>query len=57
MQSKNISGTIICDRYKIINVLGKGGVGITYPSFVTFRGKRVAEKGFSHQENKQKIDS
>lgn len=28
-----------------------------YPSFVTFRDKRIAKTGFSHQENKQKIDS
>lgn len=30
MHHTNISKTIVCDRYQIIDVLGKGAVGITY---------------------------
>ncbi|MGL6344163.1 MAG: serine/threonine protein kinase, partial [Waterburya sp.] len=55
MQSKNISGTIIGDyplgtlrdRYKIINVLGKGGVGITYSAIDLHNQEKVAIKAVS----------
>lgn len=47
MQSKNISGTIICDRYKLVEILSKGGVGITYSAIDLHTQAKVAIKAVS----------
>jgi eukaryotic-like serine/threonine-protein kinase len=47
MQSKNISGTIICDLYKLVEILGKGGVGITYSAIDLHTQAKVAIKAVS----------
>jgi serine/threonine protein kinase len=47
MQSEALSGTIIRDRYKLMEVLGKGGVGITYSAIDLHTQDRVAIKAVS----------
>lgn len=40
-------GEIIAERYRIVSILGQGGIGITYESEDLHAGKRVALKGLS----------
>ena len=40
-------GTLIQARYKIMNVLGRGGSGITYRAEDAFTGRQVALKELS----------
>jgi serine/threonine protein kinase len=47
MHHANISGEIVRNRYQIIDVLGKGGVGITYGAIDLQTQERVAIKAVS----------
>ncbi|MGL5805023.1 MAG: protein kinase domain-containing protein, partial [Xenococcaceae cyanobacterium] len=47
MPHANISDEIVSDRYKIIDVLGKGGIGITYEAIDLQTQEKVAIKAVS----------
>jgi serine/threonine protein kinase len=47
MQIENVSGKIIGERYQFIEVLGKGGVGITYAAIDLHTQEKVAIKAVS----------
>jgi len=47
MQDSQPSGTLIQSRYRIPDVLGRGGSGITYRTEDAFTGRKVALKELS----------
>ncbi|MGL5941575.1 MAG: ankyrin repeat domain-containing protein [Waterburya sp.] len=52
MEIEKVSGEIIDDRYKIINILGKGGLGTTYTAINLKTQEKVALKAVSLQHLK-----
>ncbi|MGL5871737.1 MAG: ankyrin repeat domain-containing protein [Xenococcaceae cyanobacterium] len=52
MEFEYVSGKIIFDRYEIIDILGKGGIGITYAAIDLKTKEKVALKAVSLQQLK-----